>query len=133
RFIDNTKIAVNAVSGMKERRRSSRGCQSRRDFSADQSGFADTRDDHASIRAGNALDCLGELLSDAPLGFGERIGLHLEDTSPTLDDVLASHRLTRAQTSTMRSIKASMSDNGSMFGPSLGAQSGSGWVSIKSP
>src|SRR5256714_15389137 len=134
---------MHAVRGMEKSCGSASRSQCRGDFSSDQSGLADPGNDNSTISAlgiarlscsfRDALNGVRKLVPDTPLSLGEGVGFHPEDTSPALDDVLACHRLTRAQTSTARSTRPPISDSGSMLGPSLGAQSGSGWVSRKRP
>ena len=125
-FTNDAEISVDAVCGVKKGCRSTSGRQCSGDLAADEARFADTGHDNTSLGAGNALDGAREIFTDAALGLAERLGLHAENTSSALDDVLVGHRLMRAQMSTARLINGPISDSGSMFGPSLGALSGSG-------
>src|SRR3954452_9248931 len=122
---------MNAVGGVEKRCRRPGRSQRRRDLTSDEARFSDARDDYAAFRARDALHCAREVFVDPPLGLAERFGLHPEDATSALDDILAGHRLMRSQISTARSISDAISESGIMFGPSLGAQSGSGWVSRK--
>src|SRR4051812_22085677 len=132
-LVDDAEVAVHAVGRMKERCGGARRCESRGDLAADESGFADARDDDATVGAGDGLDRAREVFTDTTLGFGERVGFHPQDAASALDNVLVGHRLMRSQMSTARSISGPIAESGSMLGPSLGAQSGSGWVSRKRP
>src|SRR4029079_1511676 len=71
--------------------------------------------------------------SDSTLRFGKRFRFHAEDALAARNNVLVRHRLMRAQISTALPMRLPISDSGSMLGPSLGAQSGSGCVSRNKP
>src|ERR1700680_730841 len=132
-FAYDPEIPVHAVRGVEERRGGSGRGERSRDLAADEARLADSGHDDTSFRLGNAFDRAREILTDAALCLAERFGLHAENSSSALDDVLVSHRWMRAQMSTARSSSESISARGTMLGPSLGAQSGSGCVSRKSP
>src|SRR5688572_20183760 len=123
---------MSTVGGVQEVGGCSSRSQCRCDLASDQTGFTNSGHNDPPRRPGNGLYGAREIVSDALLGFGQRVGLHAQDATATLYDVFARHWLMRDQISTARLIRSSSAESGSMFGPSLGAVSGVGWVSINS-
>src|SRR5688572_9049709 len=132
RFPDQSEVAVSAVSGMEEIGGGSGRGQSCRNLASDQSGLPDSGHDDTARRTGNSLDCASKIVADALLRLRERVGLHAQHSPPALDNVFAAHWLMRDQMSTARLTSSSSAESGNMLGPSLGAVSGVGCVSMKS-
>src|ERR1700694_4220306 len=122
RFAYDPQIPMHAVGRVEERRGGSGGGERSRDLAADETRLANAGHDDAPFRPGNAFDSAREFVSDAALRLAERFSLHSENSSSALDDVLVRHRWMRAQMSTARSSNAAISANGTILGPSLGAE-----------
>ena len=83
---DDPEIAVRAVRRVKEgRRRPGRG-ERRGDLAPDQSGFADARHNHASLRVAQQLDGAGKAVIEALERARNGVALEFQHATPAVHD-----------------------------------------------